>query len=289
MKKNTLIYRIFTIALIVTFLAGCKKDDEVKPTSEQNFASAQTTIDLLIELDAINNMAAGMEGATPSDGRISKAIVSGRLSKIQDSECGTSSYFKNEAGQSIFTFNYGTGVVCEGMSMKGIIVFVVTRLENGFIVEVPDFNGYTENGKTYQGSYSLTSTRDGSNRKEVLKYNNVSLTYEDGSQLKWTSTYTRTFTLDLSESLLNGGVRYYPSSTQTTGEISGINKKGAAFTVTTSSPIITTEECDYRKVKGTYLIQTEGYSDAVYDYGDGTCDDTATLTIDGVTKTVTIK
>ncbi|MDJ1467315.1 hypothetical protein [Xanthocytophaga flava] len=289
MKKNTLVYRIFALALIVTILAGCKKEEEVKPSSEQNFTSAQATIDLLAELETISNMASGFGDSDPSSGKINKTTASARLNRMLEQECGTSTYTRNEAGQRIYTFDYGTGVVCDSVSFKGKITFVVTTIENGYEVAVPDFNGYTENGRTYNGSYVVTITRIDSSRKQVTKYNNASVTYEDGSQIKWSSTHTLSYKLDVKENLPNGGTSYSPSVTSTTGEISGINKKGTAFTATIEGPILTTKSCNYRKVSGNYLIETEGYSNAVLDYGDGTCDDKATLTIDGVSKTITIK
>jgi hypothetical protein len=72
-----------------------------------------------------------------------------------------------------------------------------------------------------------------------------------------------------------------------TGSTSGVNAKGVAYTVEITSPIIEYNNFKFF-VKGTVTTTTQNRT-AILDYGDGTRDNIATLTINGVTKTIKLR
>jgi hypothetical protein len=72
-----------------------------------------------------------------------------------------------------------------------------------------------------------------------------------------------------------------------TGSTSGINAKGVAYTVAITNPLIIYNNYKFF-VQGTITITTQSRS-AILDYGDGTKDNKATLTINGVTKNIKLK
>jgi hypothetical protein len=82
----------------------------------------------------------------------------------------------------------------------------------------------------------------------------------------------------------DAGVKY-----SITGTSNGINGKGVAYTmeIDPTKPLIIGAGCPYF-VSGAVIITTEKRS-ALLDYGDGTADAIATLTINGVTKEIKLK
>ena len=69
-----------------------------------------------------------------------------------------------------------------------------------------------------------------------------------------------------------------------TGSIAGVNAKGIAYTVEITNPLIIYNSFSYF-VQGTINTTTQTRT-AILDYGDGTKDRKATLTINGVTKNI---
>jgi hypothetical protein len=64
------------------------------------------------------------------------------------------------------------------------------------------------------------------------------------------------------------------------GSADGVDRLGRAFNVDITSPLTRKMGCTYI-VSGTQTIKIDGKKDRTVDYGDGTCDNRATLTIDG--------
>lgn len=74
-----------------------------------------------------------------------------------------------------------------------------------------------------------------------------------------------------------------------TGKAQGSNSNGNEWASKIISPIIRKYSCNWRS-KGTVEINRKNNTAvATLDYGDGTCDDKATLTINGVAHTITLR
>jgi hypothetical protein len=73
-----------------------------------------------------------------------------------------------------------------------------------------------------------------------------------------------------------------------TGVLSVSNQNGDFMNRTITSPLIKTlaPSCTTHFIKGVELIQKSGEADKTIDYGNGTCDDIATETQNGVTTTI---
>ncbi len=65
------------------------------------------------------------------------------------------------------------------------------------------------------------------------------------------------------------------------GSSSGVNRKGLAYTVTTTEDLLTEYGCAYVK-QGGLKISSTGKPDINIDFGDGTCDNKATITVNGI-------
>ncbi len=110
------------------------------------------------------------------------------------------------------------------------------------------------------------------------------ITRVDGTTVIWNSDRTRTRIDDNSTPLI-----YWDDSYAISGSSNGINAKGVAYTMTidATKPLVTVGGWKYF-VSGAVLITTEKRT-ALLDYGDGTKDAKATITINGVTKDINLK
>ena len=71
------------------------------------------------------------------------------------------------------------------------------------------------------------------------------------------------------------------------GSAQGTNFEGENFSMTITTPLIKSAGCFFI-TQGVQEISPAGKSTRVIDYGDGTCDDIATVTVDGESKEITI-
>jgi hypothetical protein len=69
------------------------------------------------------------------------------------------------------------------------------------------------------------------------------------------------------------------------GTVNGVNTNGVAFAIKTTTPLKTVWGCP-RIVEGTLDITPAGFATRTLDYGDGTCDFKATVTVNGNTKNI---
>lgn len=72
------------------------------------------------------------------------------------------------------------------------------------------------------------------------------------------------------------------------GIATGVNRQGLAFSREITSPLWKEIGCRFI-TRGTVLIEAEGRPDVILDYGDGTCDPLATITIEGETEVIRLK
>lgn len=73
-----------------------------------------------------------------------------------------------------------------------------------------------------------------------------------------------------------------------TGTASGTRLNGVSWTRTITKPLEHKLACRFI-VSGTMSIQPEGYAERILDFGDGECDNLATVTVNGETKTIHLR
>ena len=69
-----------------------------------------------------------------------------------------------------------------------------------------------------------------------------------------------------------------------TGSSKGVNREGRAFTVNITSPLIKASSCKWIQ-KGSLEITPDGFKTRTVDFGNGTCDNVATFSVNGNTYT----
>jgi hypothetical protein len=126
------------------------------------------------------------------------------------------------------------------------------------------------NNNGVSGTKTLTVVDDHSFRIVVVK---GKVTKADGGVITWNTDRTRTMTAGY-DTKDNFSDDVFAIS----GTSSGINAAGNAYKFTTITSIVKANACHWI-TSGKLKIERTGKLDAVVDYGDGTCDSLATITV----------
>jgi hypothetical protein len=173
------------------------------------------------------------------------------------------------------TIDYGstgcTGI--NGWVRKGKISYTLTKLprETGAVVNV-SFDNYFVNGYKLEGSYSITNNRStDANLNITTRLVNGKITYPDG---KW---YTRTSTINWQQVAGSATASVLDDEFNVTGE--AVIKSSANNELITSSktPLLRKVTCG-NFVSGQLNVAYNGIA-GVLDFGGGTCDKKATLSL----------
>lgn len=143
---------------------------------------------------------------------------------------------------------------------------------------IPDLKGmdnYTVNGIKYEADEIKIE-------KETYYVNNIKV---DKKRLKVVGGKCSTALWNIqwsTERTVNTENAGQPDEVITvSGTASGVSRLGLGYTTTITSPLVKYTDCAYIG-KGTIEITPSGKEPRIIDYGDGTCDNKATLTIKGV-------
>jgi len=184
------------------------------------------------------------------------------------------------------TVDFGNGVISyDGKTRKGKIIIEFSRnwrpdtIADGTNAIVT-FDEFYVNSVQRLGTYTITY--DGAPNggpKYTVNADNAQLVYSNGDVIQWSSTRTNEWIEGYNTT---GLLEYSDDVFETTGSVSGINKKGLAYTGNITTPIRIEKGCDFKVTKGIIEITPEEKSTRTIDYGDGECDNEAKLTVNGV-------
>lgn len=140
--------------------------------------------------------------------------------------------------------------------------------------------------KYFVNSYGVSGTKSIKildKWNDSIKVENGKITKPDGGIITWKSDRVRKM-IEGSDTPLTSLDDTY----EIVGTSSGTNAFGNKYAFATQTPLVKSKGCQWIK-SGKLAIQREGKKDAVVDYGNGTCDDKATLNVGTWTKEITAK
>lgn len=266
-RKNKSFTLLAILAATVTF-TSCQKEnlDAKKPATATN--------------TSISDIA---------DSEISNAIEVAELS-FKNEGCATVTRDMNSMPH-VLTIDYGTTgcVARDGKRRQGqlVITFDQANFDVPGVNVVSTFNNYYLGGKQligtstkhndgYNSSHHLTYTV--TSHTQIIEPNNGGSSNEDAQQvyeiLAGTGTPT---TSDDIHSI--------------TGSSSGTDLSGNYYAESITSPIIKKRDpgCSLFFIQGIVVNQTAGQAVRTMDYGNGSCDNLATLTVNGTSTTITLQ
>jgi hypothetical protein len=270
MKTTTTRFTLVAIFAAAMAMSSCQKEKTnpiVKKTSTDN-SSIQLTNLIFNELVGIGDRTTGK-----TDGEPCKVVTRDMVSMPHT-----------------ITIDY----VAACQTVPGLIrsgQMIVSFDQNDFSVPGCNigisFNNYVVNNKQITGGTVVTNNGYNGNGNLTFTFNANQTATDVNSHIGSTISSVETYEWLTGSSTLNDRE---DDTFIVTGSGSGTDAQGNNFTETIVTPLLKNRAstCVPYFVSGVVLNQTAGQSDRTTDYGNGTCDDQAEVTQDGVTTTITL-
>jgi len=302
MKQNIVmtIRNVCWVVLIIVVAFACQSDENELTTEQKELLATDAAESNLTILSAAMDV---MD--ITSDAFGDKGIAGGRQSTIgkkrggPNGQCipaisGSFDIDRTHRDSLIYTgsfiIDYGDGKSCSGDSTrvrKGRIIDTFTYIISfrdslSFSVsESISFEGFYKDSISIDGTF--TSVRKSSGVTS-MNISGAKLTYADGTSATWSGTLDTRQDEGLNPRSWDDDIKTI------TGSVTGVTRGGSAFSASITSGIVYRYECFNKwktvPVSGVISI-TAGGDTSTVDYGDGTCDKTYSITVNGETTTHT--
>jgi hypothetical protein len=181
------------------------------------------------------------------------------------------------------TFDFGNGCKENDRTRKGkvIAVFSASFKNTGSVITVT-FDNYYVNDNKIEGTKTITNKGNATgNYKFTVDVSKSKINNINGGTRTWTSNRTIEWIK---------GIDNDPSDDKfsITGSASGTNSKGKDFNVTIIKPLIKAIGCRFI-TQGTLQVTATGRPAIALDYGNGDCDDKATVSVGGISREITLR
>jgi len=279
-NSSLLIALFATIALTAP---SCKKDD-VSSTVDSEVTTANDSEESESVSDEVGNIMDAASNGTSIVGRTSSTEA--QLDAL--SNCAT---ITNDtiAVPHLLTIDFGsTNCLCnDGKYRRGqiLVSYNSTYFAQG-AVKTTTFNNYFRNDNKLEGTRSVTNlglNADG-NMAWSISAVNMKITKTNGNMHTWNSERTRTMTAGANTSA------WSDDQYMITGSGSGVNANGVNYTASIMTPLHRALSCHWID-SGVIAFTRSNGSTRTINFGTGTCDDQATVTVtrnNGNTSTQTI-
>jgi hypothetical protein len=269
---------VFAVCLMFIGFNSCQKEETTATVDEISLSQQETqTEETLADVDLL------VDEAVDSNFSLLKSATIESAAYLTD--CPVITVNKTATPQ-VITIDFGTA--CTGKDGKvrsGKIIVTSTSFNTFPSVRDKSFDNYVVDGKKIEGSVTKTITKDQENniRTAVIK-ENITITFPDGEGkatriADLTRQYQRNTLLNpLDNQIVSWG----------TVEFTRVSGVKVTKTITSADPLVFKVAC-HHIVSGTVSVTTSNNRSWTINYGDGTCDAKATLTMDGKTKEIKIR
>ncbi len=268
---------LFATGLVITALVACQKEDttieDAVPVIEQETLVEQ----ILVEVDAMADEALSLK---LNEGK--SAVVEGDFFL---SSCSVIT-IDNTSDPKVITINFGTG--CTGKDGKvrsGKIIITSTSFTDATSERVKTFENFYVDGRKVEGSVNKTITVDRQDHSRVAEIlEDITITFPDE-----VGTAHRVASLIREYQFNKPGV-LRDNIVTSFGTVNFTRANGFKVTkaISESDPLIFKASCR-RIVSGVVTITTSENSTWTIDYGDGECDNLATVTRDDKTRIIRLR
>ena len=305
MKMNTKKALTFP-GLIITLLllvVSCQKDKSTNSVTTDIESLVTASSDELTQESTFNEVfddVTGIDDATAGEdlgiyGANGDGIFTGQASgggndlvNEPSVKCFTVTVTPRERGvfPKTVTIDFGNGCEVRGHLRKGKIITVYTgRLHVPGSKAVTSFDNFSIDSFKIEGKHAVqNTTRPGSNQRSfTATVENARITnVNNGNWCAWKSTRIMT-------QVEGNGTPFFPKDDifSITGTRSGACSEGKSWTSEIIEPLMKKIGCKWI-VKGLGKISLNN-TVGLLDFGDGTCDNKATLTIDGVSRAISLR
>lgn len=287
-----------TAIVFFVFVTACKDEDTISYSSEDN-ANLQSDASMEAHLEDVSDMAtlvmladAGTQTGSRSDGFSGARVITGILdTRLTCAEVTLEFAADNDNSNpsTIHGFIYvdfGNGCTGPGGHVrKGRIVieFIGRRYIPGSMVIITT-EAYSVDGIAIEGTRTeVNSSESTENAPKFTIDEEISITFLDGTTAERTSGRTRTW---------NRMPNPLEDTWTITGGASGTTRRGVEYVMTITDALVFKRAC---VLDTKFVIPVQGTKELVAggkkittDFGDGACDTTVTITVNGRSKDITI-
>ncbi len=281
--------KIYLLAAVLTFgfffLSSCKKDkiDSDTTSSEDNSLAENMFEDVFKVVD---------ETLKSNDLDDNKSYVFNY--NYGDCATVTISPFGHGVFPKTITVDFGDSN-CEGndgVFRRGKIITTITDYyRNDDCVITTTLDNYYVNDYKVEGTKTVTNQgrNDAGHLHYTIEVTDATITSPEGEEITWQSNRTREWIEGEETTVLTDGLAGILDDVYSiTGSSSGVNRFGKSYTITITKALRVEADCFWIS-EGTIEIAPEDRKIRTLDYGDGTCDNNATVTIDGKTYNIILR
>ncbi|MFN8166659.1 MAG: hypothetical protein U0X76_10980 [Bacteroidia bacterium] len=261
----------------VATLSSCKKDK----VTDDDF---ETTAADIGQAESISTDADNMTAQVARTGTFSHQNSSN--SQYDQFHFGSCATVTNDSINHILTFDFGSGCVgADGKTRAGRVIVNYTGA--GYFDPgaewTMNFDSFYVNSRHVEGTRHVVNNGFNANNNLTwtITATNMKVTRTDGSWRTWNSTRTREMTAGYGDSTWVNDIYVI------NGTANGSNSNGE--TVDCILTNIQREMSCHWITSGTLTITPSSKPARTIDFGNGSCDDQATVTKNGITRTITLR
>jgi hypothetical protein len=305
MKKIAFTFLILSVTMSVIFLS-CKKDKSEEDTDINSTADNSNAENIANDISIIGNQALD---------NLNNTISTYKLGIDQ-----TNDAFVNTCASSVIvdtvvkkvTVTFNNSICADGRVRSGSLIFDYSQSLNGATkYRMPGFkcnvtalnykvdgNLVTINSKSIQNTTASNFNPQSTNLTWVIN-SNLSITKTDGSVVTWICTRNKTLLNTSDTNVYRGNnkpIVWALARVGITGSASGVTAQGINYNAVITSQLIRDFTCSpnvahvhrHPFIQGILEFTPEGKLTRRINYGSGTCDQEATVSIGNFTKTITL-
>lgn len=302
MKKSAFLTRLMTTAIFGTLLfIGCKKEasDKLSTQEEEEVAvfSAESEVESQAAFDDVFDNVMGVNGELGIGGvgifgRTADGTRTEKTDSIPSCVQITITPLLSRTFPKTVVIDFGSGCTSHGHLRAGKITTVYTGpLGEPGKSATTTFDHYRIDSITVEGTHTITNTTapGATQRQFKTEISNAKLSRVNGDYQEWNATRLTT--------QIEGNGTLYPTDDifRITGSSTGKTKRGnllVSWTSEIQEPLIKRFGCRWFS-KGTVKTGRNGLPAntpwvGILDFGNGICDNKATLTVNGVVHQITL-
>lgn len=265
------------LVLSIAFVSACRKDrDDLDDTTVASDNEQSETFSNDVMNIADNAAQTGSAGfRTSADNAIYEGL----------SQCASVTH-DTVSNPKMLTIDFGTvNCLCaDGRNRRGKIIVTYTGryFETG-AVKTMNFDNFYRNDNKLEGTRTITNNGlDNQGRMNwTINAQNMKITKSNGKVHTWNSVRTRTMIAGYDTQIWTDDVY------EITGSASGINANGLNYKANITKALHRAMNCRWID-SGTIEITPEGKNTRTVDFGNGTCDDQATVSVKKRTRNITL-
>jgi len=292
--------KILSVALILsTVFVSCQKSTDlglVSSTEEQILKSTEITLsDLKVEsiseesnyeADFYANAELNLRQMARDKGRFGKLIDWRKGLRYQMGQCPDVSIDTADAGYPItITLNYGESTTLENERvLSGSIIIVISgpKFTDGTTRTI-SYNNFVADSVGLEGTIVETFSGDNLSSRMFSVTSDLTFTLSDGTIIDRVAQRVHQWLAGIDTPL-----EYEDDEIQITGSANTNTSAGESYSKEIIEPLLRLGNCPYL-VQGIINFSQNGELIGVLDFGDGGCDENATLTAGGETIDIVLK